>query len=374
MIETKKKQILWVCGILVGCVVILYLVIRQPLLESFSSKKKLSRDIIGRSKTIQRILARPIVPHPALPLRDHVHTWIVNVPLTPFKAPLILLPPVKKLPDFILYKPEYLTPVRNQGDCGSCWAFSVCDILSDRLMIQTGGLFNQNLSVQQLMSCFDRNGCDGGSPEDACMWLSKTQYPLITSREMPYREANGGYVLSKCPKKFKKKQHKVRVKEGSVKSLVEFISEEGYNKTILKKNIENMKRALVESGPFYCAMSVYDDLFSFSGIEVYKRKKGADLIGGHAIQVIGYSNKGVDKRPGFEDAYWICRNSWGKDWPIESIMSGYFTVEMGVNMCGIESRCGYAEPVLETSFTKDEFKGALSLEDIRYTNINDYLV
>lgn len=367
IILTKKARFLTITLILIGCSIILWRL--STIQEFFSEEKK--KSIIGKGRTVRRMFARPIVPHLALPLRNQTHTWIVGVPLKPFKAPLITLPPVDKLPSFILYKPEYLTPVRNQGDCGACWAFSVCDVLADRAVIQTGGVYNQNLSVQQLMSCFDRKGCEGGSPEDACFWLEETQFPLVTARKMPYIASNGGYVDTKCKKS--KRDPLIRVKNGSVHSLVEFIPEEDYDEKILKRNILNMKRALVESGPFFCALSVYDDLFTFTGTKVYSRGKDAALVGGHAIEIIGYTDKGVDKRDGFKEAHWICRNSWGKEWPTESAMVGYFAVRMGVNMCGIESRCGYVDPVLEASYSKKDYKKALTLKEMRYTSIKDYL-
>jgi C1A family cysteine protease len=64
------------------------------------------------------------------------------------------------------------------------------------------------------------------------------------------------------------------------------------------------------------------------------------MLGGHAIEVIGYCEPDTDKRIGFEDMpYWICRNSWSKDWPIGTNDNGYFAIKMGDNMCGVESRC-----------------------------------
>jgi len=370
MIRSKKSLLCWISIALLLCGVLLYLFLVNPVIkEPFEKRKK---KIIGKGKIVKHTFTRPVFPHPALPLRVHNSTWIVKVPLTPFKAPLVLLPQGKPLPSFLLYKPELLTPVRNQGDCGSCWAFSVCDILSDRLMIQTGAIFDQNISVQQLLACFAPDGCDGGSPEDAVMWLAKTQYPLMSSRYMPYTSQDGGFVTTTCPAKLK--GAKIRVEEDSVRSIVTFIDEVNPDPVLLKQNILNMKRALMDSGPFYCAVTVYEDLFTFSGTKVYAHAKGADQVGGHAIEVIGYADKGVDPRPGFnETGYWVCRNSWGKDWPTESTTVGYFAIEMGTNMCGIESRCGYATPLLETSFTPSELQQALSLDRLRYTNIKDYL-
>jgi hypothetical protein len=239
-------------------------------------------------------------------------------------------------------------------------------------MILTGGLFNQNLSVQQLLSCFDpeANGCDGASPEEALFYLADTGETLETEQAMEYKQYKGGAIMSKCPTILKVPQ--IGVKVGSVKSIVEWIEEEDYDHFILKQNVLNMKRELIIGGPFYCAITVYDDLFEYTGMEVYRRNKKASIVGGHAIQIIGYCDKGVDKRKGFKDyGYWICRNSWGKDWPTSTELVGYFTVQMGVNMCGIESRCGVAEPEVYGDFDRD--KPILTIEDVRYDSYYKYI-
>jgi hypothetical protein len=298
---------------------------------------------IGETKTSDVSFIRPIVPHPAVALRSHIQIRIANVPLTPLKSPLLLLPTIETPPK-LLFNPNLLSPIKNQGVCGSCWAFSVCSMLSDRLVIQTGGLFNLNLSAQQLLTCFDREGCDGGSPEDACIWLADSRTLLLLDTSLPYRQADGGAVVGQCPSKSKVSKFKVGIVPQSVRSLTEFIEEDTYDPRILQRNIINMKRALIEGGPFFCAMTVYEDFFGFSGDGIYQRTKGSMLVGGHAIEIIGYCDKGYDKRfPHL--GYWVCKNSWG-DFPTQAKDTGYFLIEMGVNMCGIESRCGLATPQL----------------------------
>lgn len=365
----RNENMFWVCTIVVVCICISLLLFRSISVERYE-ETSLSKDIIGRAKTVQVMFLRPIIPFPAVPLRDQVQTWVVNVPLTPFTSPLVTFPSVKEVPPFLLYRPERLTPARNQGNCGACWAFSVCDMLADRLIINTGSAFRQPLSVQQLLSCFDRTGCDGGSPEDAVQWMSLTGAQLNTSRVQPYTSSSGGYVDTVCRPV---RGPRVGVKENSVRSIVKYIDETGYDEETLQENIVNMKRALIESGPFYCAMSVYDDLFEFGGVSVYERSTGAELIGGHAIEVIGYCDNGVDPRMGFTGAYWMCKNSWGKNWPSGTTTPGYFAIRMGVNMCGIESRCGFAEPTLSGNLSQAQLSRRVPLKELRYTSINDYL-
>lgn len=344
-------------------------------LRSISKKEK--TNIIGDGRVVQVSFIRPIAPHPAVPLIDHVMIRTVKVPLIPFKAPLITLPKLKTIPPFLLYKMEYLTKPRNQGDCGCCWAFALCDMLSDRAIIQSGTTFNMPLSVQQVLSCFERNGCDGGSPEDACMWLAENQTHLFSEKAIPFKQGTGGYVNSSCPKSYDYNKY-IKVQKDSVASIVTFIEEKETNETkdeeILKQNIINMKTELIKGGPFYCAMTVYDDLFTYDGLQPYKPSKNATFVGGHAIEVIGYCEKGQDPRKGFGDVgYWICKNSWGGEWPLRSAQGGFFTIVMGKNICGVESRCGFGNPLMY-GMGEINRKNIKQIEELRYDNFEDYLI
>ncbi len=357
--------------IIVWCV---YMMIHAQYREQFKKdttlEQKKKRIHIGDAKMVRvsnLSLAIPLI----VPLRAHTRFWPAKVPLTPFRAPYLKLPPLQKgeqLPDFLLYDPDELCPIRNQGECGACWAFALTDTMSDRLVIQTAGLFTKNISVQQLMNCFNPDGCNGGSPEEGALWMSETGKRLTLEKNQPYRSGKGS-IKALCEPS-KEINFQIGVKPGEVYSLVQFVSEFGYDEKILRQNVENMKLELYRGGPFYCAMAVYDDLFTYSGTRPYKRRDGAQLIGGHAIQIIGYCEKGVDTRKGYEDGYWVCRNSWGSEWPTQTVLSGYFTVPMGVNMCGVESRCGVVEPQL---YGKEMLKGRKkSLDEIRFTSWKQY--
>ena len=69
-----------------------------------------------------------------------------------------------------------------------------------------------------------------------------------------------------------------------------------------------MKMQLYTQGPFVGSISIYRDFLNFKGDSVYK-KNSNDFIGGHAIEIIGWCNPGIDLRKGFEDGYWICKNN-----------------------------------------------------------------
>ena len=315
--NSDRRSAILILIILSGLMIIFI----NPLLFTVQKEPK------GKKTHHLAISVRPTASHPAIPLRNPVKTWIVNVPLTPFRAPLKRLPPVS-IPDSLIHKS--ITPIHDQGDCGACWAFAICDTLSDRAYLR--GRHRLTLSSQQLLNCYDPTGCDGGSPEECVIWLANNQFRINTSKKIPYKASSGGDTsIRKCVL-----GGVVGVGENSVVSIVEFIPEIGYDISTLKQNVENMKRELVLGGPMYTAISVYDDLFQFTGDGVYERDPKSHLIGGHAVEIVGYHR----------DQYWVCKNSWGDEWPRDSKTPGYFKVKMGVNMCGIESRCGSAEPIL----------------------------
>lgn len=81
---------------------------------------------------------------------------------------------LRKIPDTIDWRTQnnVLNPVRNQGACGSCWAFSVVSVVESRYALKTNKLLK--MSEQELLDCdTDEDGCDGGWPEDAFEWLQK---------------------------------------------------------------------------------------------------------------------------------------------------------------------------------------------------------
>jgi len=226
--------------------------------------------------------------------------------------------------------------------CGSCWAFIITDLISNLTILLTNGKFKKPLSTQNLLNCYKpKVACEGQSPEDIFIWLDKTRKKLTTEEKVPYLQLLSVDVTDNCINV----QSGINIKRNSVRSICTFIPEFGYDEKILKENINNMKKTLFLNGPFYASISVYPDFMKFDGKNIYESVyKQNEQIGGHAILIVGYCNKNIDTRSGFEDGYWICKNSWGKNWAVYSFEPGYFYIKMGNNTCGIESRCGIAYP------------------------------
>jgi C1A family cysteine protease len=278
-------------------------------------------------------------------------------PLKPLKSPLKIFKPLE-LPEIFIYKPKYFSSVGDQGRCGGCWAFVICQMLSDDITIKIIK-FGKNLNVQQLLSCYPGDGCDGAAPEDALLWMLEDNFKLEIKNE--YLQVKSECQLSETG---------ITVENNSIKSLCKDIERECItNPTVeeeklLKENIKRMKTQLYKDGPFFGSLSIYQDFFNFLGDKVYT--KGSDeLIGGHAIEIVGWCDPGVDLRSGFKDGYWVCKNSWSKYWAPKYDFPGYFAIKMGVNECGIESRSGTANTNVEQLWEGEHIPDKLAFSTYR---------
>jgi len=196
-------------------------------------------------------------------------------------------------------------PIRDQGQCGSCWAFSSSEALSDRFCIAKG--VDVILSPQDQVSCDRGNlGCQGGYLPQTWQYLVNTG--IVTDSCFPY--ASGGGAVPSCPNKCKDSEDWNKVKHHAA-SYAHIAS-------------NKIQDELYNNGPAQFAFSVYEDFMNYhSG--VYHHVTGR-LLGGHAVKGIGWGNEGGKD-------YWLIANSWGTSWGDH----GFFKILRGKNECGIES-------------------------------------
>jgi C1A family cysteine protease len=199
----------------------------------------------------------------------------------------------------ILYKLDWrnkggnwVTPVRNQGQCGSCWAFATAASL-ESLRIRALNLsgYNLDLSEQILVSCSGCGSCSGGYPSCASNFILNTGLPLESCSR--YTATNGVCAT------------------GCLGSTITRYRIAGWSwVTGSAPTVSALKNALM-SGPISVCMDVYQDFDSYrSGVYsyVWGAKRGA-----HAILLIGFDEL---------NKCFIAKNSWGTSWG----MSGYFNI------------------------------------------------
>ena len=176
---------------------------------------------------------------------------------------------------------NYISPVKNQKQCGSCWAFSATAGLESQVMLSNGGK-PVDLSEQVLISCGRSGTCDGGDTTGAADFFKNDGLPVESC--YPYTAKVGS--CDKACANWKDNTYKIS----------------DYH-TVINASIDEFKFALDKYGPLVSMIYVYDDFFTYWG-GVYTYVSG-DPVGPHGILVVGYDD--VNK-------YFIAKNSWGIFW------------------------------------------------------------
>lgn len=207
------------------------------------------------------------------------------------------------------YWPTCVGPIRDQGKCGSCWAFAATEVLADRYCISQG--INVVLSPQWLVSCDTTNhGCSGGSPYNTWRYLASTGVPA---------DACAPYVSGK---------------KGAAGACKYQTCNEFYRSTGVYSflNPTAIQAEVLRNGPVMASMRVYADIFAGIGCGVYRHTTG-NMLGGHAVKIIGWGEEAGT-------SYWVVANSWGTEFGCD----GYFKIAFG--QCGLDSSAVAGEAAL----------------------------
>mmetsp|Transcript_29487 Transcript_29487/g.37997 ORF Transcript_29487/g.37997 Transcript_29487/m.37997 type:complete len:329 (+) Transcript_29487:105-1091(+) len=200
----------------------------------------------------------------------------------------------------------YTTPVKDQGYCGSCWAFSATEQIESDYMRTSGK--EEILSAQQVNSCthyWIAGGCNGGSTENA---FSYAEGGLETDSDYPYTSGAAG-VTGSC-------------NSDSSKFVVKAT---GYTTVSSSASGESAMASYVGStGPLSVCVDA-ETWSSYTGGILSTCGTSVD----HCVQAVG-----IDTSAG----YWKVRNSWGTSWG----ESGFIRLSYGSNTCAIASDANYA--------------------------------
>jgi C1A family cysteine protease len=208
---------------------------------------------------------------------------------------------------------KYTTPVKDQGYCGSCWAFSATEQIESDYMRSSGK--EAILSAQQMTSCthyFIAGGCNGGSTEKAFEYASKG---LELDADYPYTSGKAG-VTGSC----------------SADSSKFVVKATGYTTVSNSASDESKMASFVGStGPLSVCVDA-SEWSSYTGGILSNCGNSVD----HCVQAVG-----IDTAAG----YWKVRNSWGTSWG----ESGFIRLAYGANTCEIASDANYATTAAVTN-------------------------
>ncbi len=243
---------------------------------------------------------------------------------------LLSVPSYPALPNQIDWRDtnnrNYMTSIKDQGNCGSCWAFAACGAVEARyntennlyspsllsswengetsqLFVKIANILNighstslnyPDLSEQDLISCSNAGDCNGGYAWMSFDYMETTG--IVSEDCFPY-QAND--IPCHLCSNWNEKLFKI--------GDWGWVTGNYVDKYAIKNSLQN--------GPLVFFMEVYSDFYYYTS-GIYEKTVGASYEGGHLVVLVGYDE--------FQD-YWICKNSWGLDWGED----GYFRIRMG---------------------------------------------
>jgi len=223
---------------------------------------------------------------------------------TPYKMSAV------KAPESVDWREKgYVTPVKDQGQCGSCWSFSAVASLEGQHFKKTGKLVS--LSEQNLVDCstkYGNMGCNGGLMDQAFSYI-KDNKGIDTEESYPYKARDG-----RC----------------AFKAADVGATDTGFV-DIAAGNEEELTNALATVGPISVAIDASHSSFQLYKKGIYNERRCSSSRLDHGVTAVGYGSNA-------DGDFYIVKNSWAEVWG----MKGYIMMSRNKkNQCGIASSASY---------------------------------
>jgi len=210
-----------------------------------------------------------------------------------------------------------VSPVKDQGQCGSCWAFSTTEEIESMWFLKKGNL--SILAPQQIVDCDTVDqGCNGGDTPTAYAYVEQAG-GMEPESDYPYTGTGG--TCNANPSDF-------------VASISGFeYATPPCNDTCTNQDEDTLKSNLASRGPV--SICVDAEIWQTYSGGVIEPSDGCDSDYSeldHCVQLVGYNSDSTG-------TYWIVRNSWNTDWG----NSGYIYLRYGSNVCGVADEATFAD-------------------------------
>merc|ERR1739845_217920 len=247
---------------------------------------------------------------------------------------------------------DAVTPIKNQGQCGSCWAFSATEAIESQLALKGGDEYSIELSPQQITSCtpstgtYGSDGCQGGFTEGAYEYV-KSAPGLTNSFNIGYQQSLTASSATVACSTFETKINTMAGADAQLSGAYAQVSGYSYatpactSGACASQDLDKLAAALEETPVSICVNAgAWND---YTGGVMSSSQCGSMAADyqDHCVMATGFNTTGPTP-------YWIVRNSWASTWGEK----GYIYLEYSENTCGLADDATI--PTVKLNLTPEE--------------------